>query len=223
VTPARTRADRLRDEIAQAILAGRLAPGERLDEQGLAQRYAVSRTPVREALKQLAGIDLVELRAHRGAVVTELHHTRVGELFEALAETEAVCARLSAAKMSAFERARLEELHAACAAALRDEDQETIPGANRAFHEALYDGAHNAFLADTVRALRRRLFPFSRAQFGLTERPQGSAREHEAVMQAVRARDGASAEEAMRRHILAVGRAWQAWAVEAAAPQPAAR
>lgn len=212
---ARTRAERLRDEIAQAILSGDLGPGERLDEHGLAQRFAVSRTPVREALKQLAGIELVELRPHRGAVVAELHAARIGELFEALAEAEAVCARLAAIKMSALERERLEALHATCTAALTAGDQDAIPAANRALHEAIYAGAHNAFLADGVLGLRRRLMPFSRAQFRLAERPEQSAREHEAVLAAIRRRDGEAAAELMRRHILSVGHAWQAWAAGA--------
>lgn len=210
----RTRADRLRDEIAQAILTGELSPGERLDEHTLAQRYAVSRTPVREALKQLAGIELVELRPHRGAVVAELHPGRIGELFEALGETEAACARLAAVKMSAHEREELEQLHTLCAAALAAGDQSAIPTSNRAFHEAIYAGAHNGFLADAVRTLRRRLAPFSRAQFRLTDRPPQSAREHAAVMAAIRQRDGVAAEEAMRRHIRSVGLAWQAWMAE---------
>jgi DNA-binding GntR family transcriptional regulator len=217
IGPARSRAERLRDEIAQAILSGDLCPGERLDEHGLAQRYAVSRTPVREALKQLAGIDLVELRPHRGAVVAELHQSRIGELFEALAEAEAVCARLAAIKMSGFERERLEVLHATCTGALTGGDQEAIPTTNRALHEAIYAGAHNAFLADCVQGLRRRLMPFSRAQFRLAERPLQSAREHEQVMAAIRRRDGEGAADVMRRHILAVGHAWQAWAADSEA------
>ena len=67
-----TRSDALKDAIAEAILTGELAPGQRLDEVSVAQRFAVSRTPVREALKQLAAMELIELRPHRGAVVAGL-------------------------------------------------------------------------------------------------------------------------------------------------------
>jgi DNA-binding GntR family transcriptional regulator len=79
----RTRADALKDAIAEAILKGELAAGQRLDEMSVAQRFAVSRTPVREALKQLAAMDLVELRPHRGAVVAGLHPARLAELISA--------------------------------------------------------------------------------------------------------------------------------------------
>ena len=199
-----------------------LGPGERLDETSLAERFGVSRTPVREALKHLAGIELVELRPHRGAIVAALHEARIGELFEALAESEAVCARLAAVKMGPRELAALDEAHGLCAQALLAGDQESIPEANRRFHEGIYAGAHNGFLSDAVLALRRRLAPFSRAQFRLEQRPLASRREHATVMEAIRDRDGEAAETAMRRHVLAVGRAWQAVAADSAAGQPPA-
>ena len=68
----RTRADEIREAIADDIMSGRVFPGVRLDEQELADRFGVSRTPVREALKQLSATGLVVLRAHKGAVVTPM-------------------------------------------------------------------------------------------------------------------------------------------------------
>lgn len=207
----RTRADALKDAIAHAILSGELAPGQRLDEVSVAQRFAVSRTPVREALKQLAAMELVELRPHRGAVVASLHPARLAELFEAMGEVEAACARLAAQKMSAAERAQLELAWAECDEALRAQDLEWIHASNQVFHATIHSGSHNSFLADAAHALRRRLAPLSRAQFGLTGRPDNSAAEHVAVMEAIRGRDGAAAEEAMRRHLVSVGRAFALW------------
>ena len=166
-----TRADNLRDRIADAILSGELEPGSRLDEQALAARFAVSRTPVREALKQLAAIDLVDVRPHRGAIVAELPPERLAELFEALAEVEAVCARLAAVKMSIIERERLDELDAECQAAMASGVLEAVYATNKAFHDAIYSGSHNGFLVEQAFALRRRLSPLSRAQFRRTGRP----------------------------------------------------
>ena len=103
-----TRSDALKDAIAEAILTGELAPGQRLDEVSVAQRFAVSRTPVREALKQLAAMELIELRPHRGAVVAGLDPERLAELFEAMTEIEAACARIAAVKLTGPGRARLE-------------------------------------------------------------------------------------------------------------------
>ena len=210
-TVRQTRSDALKDAIAEAILTGELAPGQRLDEVSVAQRFAVSRTPVREALKQLAAMELVELRPHRGAIVAGLDPERLAELFEAMGEIEAACARVAAVKMTPPERAWLEAAWAHCDQALHATDIETIHTANQAFHSAIHDGAHNSFLADAAYVLRRRLGPLSRAQFGLTGRPDHSAAEHRAIMAAIRDHDGAAAEDAMRRHLDSVGRAFADW------------
>ena len=115
-----TRADALKDAIAQAILQGDIRPGQRLDEVSVAHRFAVSRTPVREALKQLAAMELVAIRPHRGAVVAGLEPARLVELFEAMAEIEAACARLAASRMDGVDRLRLEEAFSTCDQALQD-------------------------------------------------------------------------------------------------------
>ena len=212
VETRRTRADALRDAIAEAIVRGELAPGQRLDEMSVAQRFAVSRTPVREALKQLATMDLVELRPHRGAVVAGLEATRLAELFEAMEEVEAVCSRLAAGKMSRAERERFEAAFTRCDSALRGaNDVETIHAANMAFHTAIHQGAHNGFLAEAAWVLRRKLAPLSRAQFSLSGRPDNSAAEHRVLFEAIGARDGPAAEQAMRCHIRSVGCAFDRW------------
>ncbi len=106
-----TRAEDLRRQIADDIVRGGLAPGAPLDETELAQRFKVSRTPVREALRQLAASGLVEARPHRGAVVARPSPERLGAMFEAMAELEALCAGLAAERMKPAERRRLEALH----------------------------------------------------------------------------------------------------------------
>ncbi|MCG8359901.1 MAG: GntR family transcriptional regulator, partial [Kiloniellales bacterium] len=86
------RADELRQDLEAEIFAGRLAPGQRLDESKLAARFGVSRTPVREALLQLASIGLVEMRPRQGAVVAAVTIRRLLQMFEVMAELEAFCA-----------------------------------------------------------------------------------------------------------------------------------
>src|SRR3546814_4027244 len=97
--------------MAEAILAGEFAPGSRLDEQHLAQRYSVSRTPVREALRQLATTGLIEMRPRSSAVVASVTPGQLEELFVAMGELEATCARLAALSMGPTERRRLQALH----------------------------------------------------------------------------------------------------------------
>ncbi len=90
-------------------MRGVLEPGSALDETELARRFDVSRTPVREAIRQLAASGLVEVRAHRGAVVARPSDERLVGMFEAMAELEALCAGLAAERMTATERRLLED------------------------------------------------------------------------------------------------------------------
>lgn len=210
--PVLTRAEQLAADLSREIVEGLLPPGSRLDEHSLAIRFGVSRTPVREALKRLAGLDLVEARPHRGVIVTDMPVTRVTELFEALAEAESVCARLAAVKRSTLELQKIEEFHHQFLEIKDNGTPVAIAYANRVFHEAIYAGAHNGFLSDHVMSLRKRLAPFTAAQFRLFGRPPQSAREHAAVLECIRERDGFNAGEVMRRHVMTVGNAWARWA-----------
>ncbi|MGC8525396.1 MAG: GntR family transcriptional regulator, partial [Acidibrevibacterium sp.] len=117
--PATTRADDLAQRLADAITSGALPAGTRLDEHAVAARFAVSRTPVREALRQLAAAGLIERRPYRGAIVTTVSPARLAEMFVAMAEIEAVCARQAALAMTARERHDLRAFHASMAALVR--------------------------------------------------------------------------------------------------------
>src|ERR1700742_3420226 len=106
-----TRAEELRLQLADEIVRGVLPPGAGLDESDIARRFSVSRTPVREALRQLAASGLVDSRAHRGAVVARPSIERMKGMSEAMAELEAICAGLAAERMAPAERHRLEAIH----------------------------------------------------------------------------------------------------------------
>src|SRR5687767_2903649 len=98
------RAEALRDQLEQDIVTGALRPGERLDEQGLATRFGVSRTPIREALMQLATTGLVTLHQRRGAFVTSLNLKDIIERFEVMAALEGACGSLAARRITDEER-----------------------------------------------------------------------------------------------------------------------
>src|ERR1700694_1579825 len=106
-----TRAEELRLQLADEIVRCALPPGAGLDETDIARRFNVSRTPVREALRQLAASGLVDARAHRGAVVARPSIDRLTGMFEAMAELEALCAGLAAERMNPAERHRLGAIH----------------------------------------------------------------------------------------------------------------
>ena len=134
--------------IADGILDGSLKPGVRLDEAGLAEQHGVSRTPVREALRQLAMSGLIDMRPRKGAVVSKATPDQVESLFVAMAEMEATCARLAAMSMTPVERRRLQARHESMNALARAGDPQAYSDANVAFHSAIYAGSHNAPLAE---------------------------------------------------------------------------
>src|SRR3954470_7395316 len=125
-----TRAEQLASDIADSILTGAFAPGARLDEQGLADRYGVSRTPVREALRLLGHTGLVDIRPRRGVIVVEMTAERVDEMFVAMGEIEATCARLCALGMTPIDRRRLEALHERMGQMVKKREQVAYAEAN---------------------------------------------------------------------------------------------
>jgi len=199
-----TAADKLAEDLAEAILAGEFAPGSRLDEQYLAQRYAVSRTPVREALRQLATTGLIEVRPRRGAIVAAVTPDQLEDLFVAMGELEATCARLAALSMSTTERRKLQALHEKMAVLAEGGDVGAFADANHVFHTMIYSGSHNSVIADMTVALRRRLAPFRRAQFHLEGRPPRSHGEHDAVVAAILRGDADAAHATMLQHVTLV-------------------
>ena len=194
--------DRIRNALSDAIAAGELAAGTALDEQLLADRYGASRTPVREALRQLAASGLVEIRPRRGVVVAQLTPQRIADMFEASAEIEALCARLAAYRMTPMERGALMDLHEESAAAVAAGDVDAYDRLNRSFHEALYAGTHNSFLAEQALALRERLAAFRRTQLRQGDRIHRSRDEHGDILTALAEGDGESAGRRMRAHML---------------------
>ena len=192
-------AQKLRQEIEDDIAAGLLMPGERLDEVSLASRFHVSRTPIREALQQLAVAGMVEIRPRRGATVAALTPDRLYEMFEVMAELEAMCCRLAARRFSADDSRSLAEAHRNCEA-VRD-DHDAYYRANAVFHQAIYTASGNAFLAEQAQLLQRRLQPYRRLQLRVRNRVQASFSEHEAILAALTAGDGERAAETMRAHV----------------------
>lgn len=219
---SRTRAESLSDAIADAILTGVFAPGSHLDEQVLAKRFGVSRTPVRDALRLLNGTGLIDLRPRFGATVRTVTPEDLDMMFIAMGEIEASCARLSTLSMSPAERGRLQGLHEQMGLMAQAEDREAYIAANQEFHGLLYEGAHNAVLEEMARHLRRRLTPYRKAQFRAPGRLARSHAEHGLVVRAVRARDAAAASAAMLVHMSMVEDVFEAFDASVAAAREAA-
>jgi DNA-binding GntR family transcriptional regulator len=208
----RTLAEELRLQLADDIVRGALTPGAALDEMELARRFHVSRTPVREAIRQLAASGLVEARAHRGAVVARPSEQRLIGMFEAMAELEAFCAGRAAERMTGAERRVLETAHEEMRALIHSGDPQRFHELNEAFHGAIYAGAHNGYLAEITLATRARVQPFRRAQFRNLGRLAKSHVEHGEVVNAILRGDRERAAAAMRAHIMTVREAYEVYA-----------
>lgn len=181
-----------------------LQPGDRLTETELARRLGISRTPVREAIRQLESDGLVTHVARVGAVVRSLDYAEINELYEMRAVLEGTAARFAARAASDIEIAELESINAEMAAA---GDVAGLYDTNRQFHAVLLNAARNRYLTQSVEALQKTLLILGPSTMEEGHRAAEAIAEHRALIDALRARDGAAAEAAMRAHIEAAHRA----------------
>ena len=202
--PRRTRTEELRLRLSDDIVRGQLAPGAALDETELARRFSVSRTPVREAIRMLAASGLVEVRAHRAALVARPTHEHLIGMFEVMAELESLCAGYAADRMRGAERRALEEAHEKLRVLIQRGDPQRYYEVNEAFHATIYAGAHNSYLAELTLATRGRVQPFRRAQFRNLGRLAKSHAEHDRVVQAILRGERVLAAQNMYAHIIKV-------------------
>jgi len=200
----KTRAEELRLQLADEIVRGALAPGAALDEITLADRFHVSRTPVREAIRSLAASGLVEMRAHRAAMVAQPSADQLAEMFEVMAELEALCAGFAAERMISVERRALEDIHDELRTMIQSGDPQRYHEVNEAFHASIYSGSHNTYLAEITLSTRARVQPFRRAQFRILGRLAKSHIEHDRVVQAILRGEQSIAASAMYAHIVTV-------------------
>lgn len=201
----KTLGDQLIAQLQEAIITGELAPGEKLSEPELAQRFGTGRGSLREALHRLEGMRLVERRPRQGARVAEVGHAELIELYAVREALEGMACRLAAEAMSAEE--------VAAARALLDEHerrpdvradtgyfQEAGPAD---FHFRVVEGSGNAELIALVDQLAHRVRMYRYRSSHLSQRPQRALKEHHAILDAIEAGDGELAELLIRRHIRA--------------------
>lgn len=186
------------------IRDGMLGPGARLTEVELAGRLSISRTPVREAIRQLEADGLVEHRPHAGAVVRTLSYAEITELYAMRAVLESTVARMAALAASPIELEALETLNAEMAAPSADADERYR--LNNQFHRALLDVAKNRFLTRAMDSVEKTLLILGPSTLGEFSRAQEAVDEHARVLEAIRARDAETAEREMRHHIEAAHR-----------------
>jgi len=185
-------------QIIHDIRAGALMPGDRLTETDLATRFGISRTPVREAIRQLEADGLVMHKPRLGATIRTLDRAEISELYEMRAVLESTAARLAARAASAPELQEITALNDAMAEA---RDIETLYQLNHLFHAAIQDAARNRFLVSAVKSVEKTLLILGRSTMEQTDRSEAALAEHRRIIDALVARDEDAAEQAMRGHI----------------------
>lgn len=196
-----SRSEDLVRQLEDDILSGKLPPGVRLDEQELAGRFKVSRTPVREALWHLASSGLIQMRRHQGALVKQHTITELIEMFQVMAELEGLAARLAARRMTSEEMAQLRQAHDLCRKRIDENDHEGFFKANNEFHDLIFSAARSQFLIEEARSLRRRVNPYRHYITYQPGRMQKSVEQHEAIVRAIESGNSEEAHTVMREHV----------------------
>lgn len=184
--------------ILSAIDNGIYRPGDRLVESELAERFGVSRTPVREALQRLETQSMLK-RDGRSLIVATLDHNQLAELYTVRAELEALAARLAA------RHATPEEIRV-LASMIEDDrailgDPQALSRSNRRFHHQIHLASHNRYLVQQLDLVHRSMALMARTSLAAKGRDTVSLDEHQEIVDAIAGRDGERAEAALRRHI----------------------
>lgn len=198
--------ERVYDKLRDAIISGRLAPGERVKERELAAYMHISTTPVKEALRRLEQEGLIITRSRRGTTVSDVALTSVEEIAETRSALESLGARFAAAKMSTSEIDQLSGLLERMKAYTASRDLDNLVAANTEFHRRIREGSGNYFICRFVDTLA----PFDRSirqrALSYPDEARRGYDEHASILSAIVRRAGARAERSMRDHILRTAR-----------------
>ncbi|WP_244507667.1 GntR family transcriptional regulator [Methylobacterium phyllostachyos] len=190
--------------IREMVIAGVLRPGDKISEQALCQRFGVSRTPLREALKVLGSEGMLQLLPRRGAVVASVSPEEIDELFPIMAALEALAGELVCKHASDADLAQLSAIHDHMMSAHAVEDEPTYLQANRSFHETLVSAAGNATLTASYMQILTRTRAFRFVARKSPENWQAAVRDHHAIMGALKVRNAARLSRLLRRHVMGV-------------------
>ncbi len=184
--------------ILEAIDSHVYKPGDRLVESDLADRFGVSRTPIREALQRLETQSLLT-RDGRSLIVASLDHTQMAELYVVRGELEGLAARLAARHATPEEVGVLREMLQSDHALI--DDPQALSRANKRFHKQIHLASHNRFLVRQLDLVHRSMALLATTSLAVAGRGKDALAEHDAIVSAIEASDGVAAEKALRAHI----------------------
>lgn len=184
--------------ILEAIDVGDYKPGDRLVESDLADKFGMSRTPIREALQRLETQSLLE-RDGRSLIVASLDHNQMSELYIVRRELEGLAARLAARHATPEEIRLLREMVIVDDALVND--PVALSRANRRFHKQIHLASHNRYLVQQLDLVHRTMALMATTSLAAQGRGQIAQEEHDGIVKAIEARDEEAADKALRDHI----------------------
>jgi len=187
--------------LREAIVGGRLRPGERIVEDRVCAELGVSRSPLREALRRLEGEGLVTILPRRGAVVTELSEGDGMELFAVREALEGLSASLAARRITAEELAELEDVCLAMEKCIQAKDVAAVVQLNTQFHELISAASRNRWTREFLSSIKAQIRRAYRSSLEVSARAPESLAEHRLILNALRCADPQQAEVLARQHV----------------------
>lgn len=206
---AENRVDMIANSLEEAVFMGEFADGHRLDEVSLAERFGVSRTPIRAALQKLALSGMAEQLPRRGVFVRKPGPVELIEMFETMAEMEASCGRLAASRITDEHLGKLVEANQRCKASIDANDPDRYYLENEVFHQLIYAASANAFLQNETLKLQNRLKAYRRVQLRFRGRMRQSLSEHDQIVEALDAGSADDVAGLLRNHVAVQGEKFQ--------------
>ena len=205
ITKKNTRTQILLSEIEKLIVNGSMVPGQRLDEMVLAKKYGVSRTPVREAIRALIAIGLVQNTGKQGSQVAKLSISMLIEMFELMAVLEGMCAQLAARRATKNELLEMQKTHQLLEKTFEKGTHKEFYNVNLQFHDLLYNASHTQYLAEETLRLRRRLSPYRMRVTFQPGRMNSTLEEHNKILIAIKKGESELAKNEAISHLRLIG------------------
>ena len=205
ITKKNTRTEILLSEIENLIVNGSMVPGQRLDEMVLAKKYGVSRTPVREAIRALTAIGLVQNTGRQGSQVAKLSISMLIEMFELMAVLEGMCAQLAARRATKNELIEMHKTHQLLEKTFEKGTHKEFYDVNLKFHDQLYNASHTQYLAEETLRLRRRLSPYRMRVTFQPGRMSSTLEEHNKILIAINNGESELAKNEAISHLRLIG------------------
>lgn len=199
--PRRSLHDEVVLQLRALILDGELAAGQKVPEVQLCERFGVSRTPLREALKVLAADNLVQLLPNRGAIVSRITREEIDELFPIMGALEALAGELACANLRQKDLDVVRRLHDSMLVHYKNDDWPAYARINRAIHEKIFEMADNSALTSLYQQLMMRIRNVRFTAKSSPEGWRGAVQDHEDMVKALEARDGSALARILKVHL----------------------